>query len=112
MAADPSDLASDLSAAKAAIDVAQGVVDEGIRHLAASGTLDDQQVVAYDLAHAAAAVEAGRAMLAYGEKGDVEARMSCAYIADALAELATKLFGREAAWGVAADALDDTRGFV
>ena len=48
----------------------------GFAHLAASGDADSDQVVAYDLAHAAAAVETGRALLDYGAKGDVEARIT------------------------------------
>ena len=103
---------SDLSAAKAVIDIAHGVVDRAARGLAAAGNLDDHQVIAYDLAHAAATVDTGRAMLSYGEKGELEGELTCAYVADAVAELATKLFGREALWGVAPDALDETRSFV
>jgi (2S)-methylsuccinyl-CoA dehydrogenase len=103
---------TDLTAAKAAVDAAQGVVDAAVAHLAASGSIDDNQVVAYDLAHAAAAVETGRAMLAYGEKGEVEAKLTCAYVADAIAELVAKLVGREAAWGVSAVDLSDAGEFV
>jgi (2S)-methylsuccinyl-CoA dehydrogenase len=100
-----------LSAATSVIVHAQAVVDAGWRKLA-SASIDDNQVVAYDLAHAAAALRTGQAMLAYGERGDLEANITCAFIADAIAELATKLFGREAAWGVGSDALDSARGFV
>lgn len=103
---------ADLTTAKAVIDAAHQVVDAATRRLAAAGSPDDHQVIAYDLAHAAAAVETGRAMLTYGERGEVEARITCAYVADAVAELAAKLFGREAEWGVGPDALDDTRPFV
>ncbi|MEJ5254244.1 MAG: acyl-CoA dehydrogenase family protein [Acidimicrobiales bacterium] len=103
--------AADLTAAKAVIDSAASLVEQATRHLA-SDSLDAHQVVAYDLAHAAAAVETGRAMLAYGARGDVEARLACAYIADAVAEIAAKVFGREAEWGVSSTALDDTREFV
>ncbi len=103
---------ADLNAAKAVIDIAHEVVDKATRTLAAAGNLDDHQVIAYDLAHAAATVETGRAMMTYGEKGDLEAQLTCAYIADAVAELAPKLFGREALWGVGPDALDETREFV
>ena len=101
----------DLAAAKAAVDVAGEIVTGATARLAAS-SIDEHQVLAYDLAHAAAAVEASRTMLDYGAKGDVEAALACAFIADALAELATKLFGREADWGAAATALDETRDFV
>ncbi len=104
--------APDLAAAAAAIDGAHAVVVTATAHLASTGTVDDDQVLAYDLAHAASAVETGRAMLAYGAKGDVEAALTCAFIADAVAELAAKLFGREAVWGIDVTALDDTRAFV
>jgi len=102
----------DLAAAKAVLDLAHDVVDAATRSLAAAGSIDEHQVVAYDLAHAAASVGTGRAMLAYGEKGDVEAAMACAFVADAVADLAAKVYGREADWGVDAGALDDAREFV
>jgi (2S)-methylsuccinyl-CoA dehydrogenase len=102
---------TDLPAAKAALDVAHDVVDRATRQLA-TGSIDDQQVLAYDLAHAAAAVGTGRAMLAYGEHGEVEAAMTCAFVADALADLAAKVYGREASWGIALGALDEVRPFV
>jgi (2S)-methylsuccinyl-CoA dehydrogenase len=103
---------ADLNAAKAVLDTAHEIVQQATRRLAASGDLDGQQVVAYDLAHVAATVETGRALLPYGDKGEVEARITCAYIADAVAELAPKLFGREDAWGAEPGALDETRDFV
>ncbi len=102
---------ADLPAAKAVLDMAQDVVDRATRQLAA-GSVDDQQVLAYDLAHAAAAVGTGRAMLAYGERGEVEAAMTCAFVADALAELAAKVYGREEGWGIRLGALDEVRPFV
>ena len=102
----------DLTAAATVIDAAHGVVDAATRHLAGVGGPDAAQVIAYELAHAAAAVEAGRAMLTYGEGGEVEGRITCAYVADAVAELAAKLFGREAEWGVEPGALDATRDFL
>jgi (2S)-methylsuccinyl-CoA dehydrogenase len=108
----PAMTAGDLSAAASAIDLAGGAIDRAITTLVAAGGVDDNQVVAYDLAHAAAAVEAGRALLDYGAKGDVEARLTCAYVADALADLAGKLAGRERAWGVEPGALDGALEFV
>ena len=61
--------APDLTTAASVIDAAHAVVDAGIRHVAATGGPDTNQVVAYDIAHAASAVETGRAMLVYGTKG-------------------------------------------
>jgi len=102
----------DLTAAAAAVEAAGAVVERAIATLKAAGGVDENQVVAYELAHAAAAVETGRAVLDYGGKGDVEAALTCAYVADAVGDLAGKLFGREAEWGVEPGALDDAREFV
>ena len=102
----------DLAAAAAAVDTAAGVVDAAVRTLAADGGADAHQVVAYDIAHAASAVATCRSMLDYGARGDLEARLTCAFVADAIGELVPKVFGRESSWGVTADALDPTRAFV
>ncbi|HEY2814039.1 MAG TPA: acyl-CoA dehydrogenase family protein [Acidimicrobiales bacterium] len=102
----------DLTAAASAVEAAHAVVDAGVRALAAAGSIDDNQVMAYDLAHAAAAVEIARTLLDYGANGEVEANIACAFVADAVADLAAKAYGREAAWGVDASALDGVRPFV
>ncbi|MEA3019270.1 MAG: (2S)-methylsuccinyl-CoA dehydrogenase [Actinomycetota bacterium] len=102
----------DLKAASAAVESAQSVIDRTAAHLAAHGGVDANQAIAYDLAHAASAVDAGRAMLDYGAKGDVEARLTCGFVADALHDVASKLLGREAGWGVEPGALDDAMDFV
>jgi (2S)-methylsuccinyl-CoA dehydrogenase len=104
--------APDLDAAAAAVDTARNVVQRGLAHLAATGSVDTDQVVAYDLAHAAAAIETARTLLDYGAKGDDEARITVAFAADAVADVAAKLYGREAAWGDEAGVLDDARPFV
>jgi (2S)-methylsuccinyl-CoA dehydrogenase len=100
-----------LDQALAVIDAAQSVVDSAVARLAASG-LESNQVVAYDVAHAAAAVQCSRGLLTYGRAGDVEQRITLAFTADAVADLAAKLFGRESEWGVEPGALDATREFV
>src|SRR5204863_8152578 len=102
----------DLSAAAAAVDLARSVVHDGIVALAASGSIDDNQVLAYDLAHAAAAVETARTLLDYGGKGEVEARLTCAFVADAIAELVAKLVGREQLWGTDPAKLAPAHDFV
>jgi (2S)-methylsuccinyl-CoA dehydrogenase len=104
--------APDLSAAAGAVDVAKAVVDGAARHLAGAGDLDANQVVAYDLAHAAAAVEMARAILDYGAKGDTEARIACAFVADAVFDVRTRMLGREPLWGAEVDALAPTQDFV
>ena len=96
-----SETAADLQAAADAIELAHGVVSGAIQQLAAAGGPDVQQVLAYDLAHAASGVATARSLLDYGAKGPVEARIACAYAADVVHDLAGKVLGREALWGVA-----------
>jgi (2S)-methylsuccinyl-CoA dehydrogenase len=102
----------DLTAAAAAVDAAQSVVDRCAAHLAANGGVDANQAVAYDLAHSASAVDCGRALLDYGSKGDVEARITCAFVADAIADVASRMIGRGAQWGVDPSELSSTADFV
>jgi (2S)-methylsuccinyl-CoA dehydrogenase len=110
-----------LTAAAAAVETTGAVVDRAARRLAeriqvdgripATG-VDAHQVVAYDLAHAASAVEGCRVMLAYGEHGDVEAGLALTYIADAIADVAARMIGRDDAWGVSAAELASAQPFV
>lgn len=102
----------DLSAAATAVDLASGVVTSGIHQLATTGSVDTSQVLAYDLAHASAAVETARSLLDYGAKGDAEGAICCAFVADAVHDLAVRVLGREEAWGVSPDALDGARPFL
>ncbi|MGH9191450.1 MAG: acyl-CoA dehydrogenase family protein [Acidimicrobiales bacterium] len=102
----------DIDAAASAVELARDVVHRALRHLAATGSVDADQVVAYDLAHAAAAIETARTLLDYGAQGDQEAAITCAFAADAVADVAARLYSREAAWGLDAAALDDARSFV
>ncbi|MHB8681654.1 MAG: acyl-CoA dehydrogenase family protein [Acidimicrobiales bacterium] len=104
--------ASPLDAAAAAVHVAAGVVHGAVARLAASGDLDAHQVLAYDVAHAAAAVRTAEAVLEYGSRGELESRVACAFVADALSELAGRVVGREEAWGVDAGWLAPAAGFV
>src|SRR6188474_481921 len=97
--------APDVPAAADAIDLADQVVAAAVRALAASGGPDVSQVLAYDIAHSAAGVATARALLDYGAKGDLEARITCAFTADVLHELSSKIFGREDDWGTERDPL-------
>ena len=90
----------DLTVAAGVVDAARGVVTTAIRTLAASGGPDQNQVLAYDLAHASAAVEMAHALLDYGAKGTTEALITCAFAADAVHDVVTRLIGRDLLWGV------------
>jgi (2S)-methylsuccinyl-CoA dehydrogenase len=95
----------DLSAAAAAVDLADGVIGAAVRRLATTGGPDANQVLAYDVAHAAAAAATARALFDYGALGDVEARIACAYAAETVHDLLTRLAGREPLWDAEPDAL-------
>jgi (2S)-methylsuccinyl-CoA dehydrogenase len=92
-----------LAGAAEAVDLAQHLVDSACASIRGRGGIDANQAVAYDVAHAAAAVATARSALQYGEGGDVEAAIAAAFVADVVADLAGKVAGREALWGVEAD---------
>jgi (2S)-methylsuccinyl-CoA dehydrogenase len=91
---------ADLAGAAGAVDLAQELVDQACASIRGRGGIDANQAVAYDVAHAAAAVGTARAALQYGEQGEVEAAIASAFAADVVADLAGKVAGREALWGV------------
>ncbi len=92
--------ASDLAGAADAVDLAQRLVDRACGAVRDGGGIDANQVVAYDVAHAAAAVATAQAALDYGALGEVEARIAGAFVADVVADLLGRVAGREARWGV------------
>lgn len=105
--------APDLPAAADVIDLADSVVGKAVRRLASlDGGPDEHQVLAYDIAHAASAVATAKSLVDYGNKGEVEGKITCAYAADMAHDLASKLLGREADWGVERDAMADAHAFV
>ena len=115
------ELAPDLPAARRAVDLAAAVVDAACTALAARSSvdgrisvdrLDEHQVLAYDLAHAASAVAGCRVMLDYADQGDYEARLATAFIADAVWDLAAKVTTRELEWGAAPGGLGPALAFV
>src|SRR5918995_3591201 len=99
-----------LTAAAAAVDAAAAIVTDATRHVAKQATddggrisvakLDRHQVVAYDLAHAASAIEGCRVMPDYAGHGDLESMLASAFIADAIADVDARLIARDEAWGV------------
>jgi (2S)-methylsuccinyl-CoA dehydrogenase len=85
------------------------VVEAAVARLAADSTkggrvdlelLDRQQVLAYDLASLAGQVAVAEEMLAYGERGEFEARLTVAFAGDVAADLAHRMHGREQSWAV------------
>ena len=103
---------ADLTLAARAIELSDVIIGKGVRTLTATGGPDNQQVLAYDLAHASAAVETARSILNYGANGEIESTLSCAFVADMVHDLVSRLIGREELWGVDASALAESHNFV
>jgi (2S)-methylsuccinyl-CoA dehydrogenase len=51
-------------------------------------------------------------MLDYGAKGELEAKLTCAFVADMVHDLVTRLIGREKLWGVDPSTLSESHDFV
>lgn len=105
--------APDLPAAADVIDLADRVVGKAVRRLAVlDGGADEHQVLAYEVAHAASAVATAKSLIDYGNKGDTEGKITCAFAADMAHDLASKILGREDDWGVERDALANAHAFM
>ena len=102
----------DLDLAATIIDRAQTIVNGALSELSSRGGVEENETLAYDLAHAASALAVARSCLAYAAKGDVEGQLVGAFLALALADLATRVLGREAIWGVRTDWFSPFQEFV
>jgi (2S)-methylsuccinyl-CoA dehydrogenase len=88
-----------LAGAAEAVELSQDLVDRACASVRSRGGIDANQVVAYDVAHAAAALSTARAALEYGALGDTEVRIAAAFVGDVMADLVGKVAGREHLWG-------------
>ena len=110
--------APDLVSAASVVDTCRSVTQSCARALVAAGggkaeaAIEGNQIVAYDLAHAASAVENARAVLDYGAKGVLEEQIACAFVADVAYDVIGRALGRETEWGIEAGALDSVLPFV
>ena len=102
----------ELASASRAVTAAQGAIATAAAWLAGAGDIDLNQQVAYDLAHAASAIRVAQSMLAYGAYGDQEARTSCVFVAEALADIQSRVFAREGLWGLSNGWLDPALDFL
>ncbi len=111
----------DLAASTAAVETAESFIEKATAKLAEYSVidgrmsvkdLDKHQVFAYDLAHAAAGVAGCRSMLRYGTYGEFEANLAGFYIAETIADLVSRIIGRESEWGVSAEELSPAAALV
>jgi (2S)-methylsuccinyl-CoA dehydrogenase len=74
------DSQKDLTAAATVIDGVASLLRRATKRLAESGGPEIQQVLAYDIAHASAALETSRSLIDYGAKGNAEATFGWAFV--------------------------------
>jgi len=103
-----------LQDARAAVDVARGIVDQAIANAkgAGEGLATEDQTFLYGLAHAAAGVAMTDAALVYAEHGPDEERLAVIFIGKVISDLGATLWSAHDRWGIAADALDSARAFA
>src|ERR1700716_207181 len=110
-----------LEAAASAVEAAAEITETAAERLAGDSAdegrisvakLDRHQVLAYDLAHAASGLEGCRVMLGYGAHGELEGMLAGAFVADVVADVASRIIARGEVWGVPADALKPALDFV
>jgi len=98
-----------LDQARTLVGACRQVVDGATRRLAQESApegrvdlalLDREQVLAYDLATIAGPVRAAEALLAYGERGELERNLTLCFAGLLAAELAGRIAGRETDWAV------------
>ena len=96
-----------LEQARTIATVCRNVVNTATKRVAADSEkngridvslMDREQVVVYDLAATASQVTGLEEMLAYGEKGDLEADLTLAFAGQVAADLLARLAGRESQW--------------
>ena len=102
----------DLDSAALLIDNAQFIIDAALKQLAQRGGIDENETLAYDIAHASSAVATARACLTYAAHGDNEADLTLAFLALALSDLAQRVLGREGLWGASKDWFEPFSTFV
>ena len=106
------DSLKDLTTAATIVESTSQLLRRATKHLAETGGPERQQVLAYDLAHASSALETARSLIDYGAKGELEAKLTYAFVADMVHDLITRLVGREKLWGVDPSTLAESHDFV
>ena len=101
-----------LAAAADLVALADSVIAGALVALRDTGGPDANQVLAYDIAHAGSAAATARTLLDYGAKGDTESAIACAFAADMVHDLLTRVAGRDAMWGCDPHVFDPARASV
>jgi (2S)-methylsuccinyl-CoA dehydrogenase len=104
--------AFDVDAADLLIAGAEDILELALHQLRDRGGIDANQTLAYDLSHSASALAAARSCLAYARRGNDESRLTAAFLALTLSDLAARTVGRESLWGLEPGWFDPFQPFV
>ncbi len=104
--------AFDLDQAAGLIERGNDVIASALGVLDERGGIDQNETLAYDLAHAASALAAADSCLSYAANGETESKLVAGFLAIALSDLAGRVVGRERAWGLGPDWFEPFRPFV
>lgn len=102
----------DISQAALVVAEANNILDNALETLKKSADSEEQQVIIYDLAHIASGIKMAQSAISYGSLGELEAKHSCAFIAQILSDLVSKSFGREEVWNIPSETLAVFRSFA
>jgi (2S)-methylsuccinyl-CoA dehydrogenase len=102
----------DVDAADLLIARAEAIVKVALVQLRDRGGIDANQTLAYDLAHSASALAAARSCLDYARRGSDESRLTAAFLAMTLSDLAARTVGREPLWGLEPEWFESFQPFV
>lgn len=102
----------DLAVAADLIERADAIVEGALAELLERGGVDENEALAYDVAHAASALATARSVLAYATKGDTESNLVAAFLALALSDLAGRVLGRESLWRLTPEWFSPFSSFV
>lgn len=80
------------------LDAARAALAAARRHLRDGD--GPEQVVLFDLAYMASALDAAAVMRSYGERGEIERKLATVFVADVLHDIRSRLDGRERLFGV------------
>ncbi|MEY3615629.1 MAG: hypothetical protein RLZZ518_630, partial [Actinomycetota bacterium] len=103
---------NDLTTAASIVETTSQLLRRATKRLAETGGPEREQVLAYDIAHASAALETARSLIDYGAKGELEATITCAFVADMVHDFVTRLVGRETIWTVNISELSEFDAFL
>lgn len=86
---------SDIAELEGVVSICASFVDRSIRNFKEHLSLDNDQAIAYDLAHIASSVQAANSALNYARKGSLHLRLTQAYVGDVAHQIVSSSLGRE-----------------